>query len=114
MSSGQRVNSLSDDPYAAEQASEIAAVFSENDGIIANNDQLISKLIYWITRCKAGPSVDNARTLGSPSPVWHYHCRIAAPRCLKVSTGMRKQVLSIANAQYNGVFMFSGTHRPAG
>jgi len=27
--------------------------------------------------------------------------------------GIRKQVLSIANTQYNGVFLFSGTRRPA-
>ncbi len=114
MSSGLKVNSLSDDPYAAAQASEIAAVSSENDEFISNNEQLIGKLGY----------VDNTlqgliRTLDS--------ARTAAAQALSGTTtpdsratlaesidSVRQQVLSISNSQYNGTFLFSGTRRPVG
>ena len=66
MSSGLRVNSLSDDPYAAEQASEISAVLSENDEFIANNDQLISKLTYLDNTLQGLiRTMDTARTLAA-------------------------------------------------
>ena len=44
ISSGKRVNQLSDDPFAASQASRIASVMSVNDQLIANSDLLQSKL----------------------------------------------------------------------
>ncbi len=114
MSSGLRVNFLSDDPYAAEQASEISAITSENEEFIANNDQLIGKLQYLDHTLQGFIlTLDTARTLaaqalsGTTTP----NSRSALAEAVD---GVRKQVLSISNAQYNGVFLFSGTRRPAG
>lgn len=113
MSSGRRVNILSDDPYAAGQASEIEAVSSENTEYISNNDQLSSKLGFLDgTLQRLVLSVENAQTLAAQalSGTTTAESRAALSEGI---TGTRKQVLSIANTQYNGVFLFSGTHRPA-
>jgi flagellar hook-associated protein 3 FlgL len=114
MSSGLRVNSLSDDPYAAEQASEISAVLSENDEFIANNDQLISKLTYLDNTLQGLiRTLDTARTLAAQALSGTTTAESRAT-LVEGADWVRKQVLSISNAQHNGVFMFSGTRRPAG
>jgi len=113
LSSGRRVNLLSDNPYAAGRASEIEALSSENAEFIANNEQLISKLGFLdSTMQRLVLSLENAQTLaaqalsGTTTP----ESRAALAEGV---TGVRQQVLSIANTQYNGVFLFSGTRRPA-
>ena len=113
VSSGRRVNVLSDHPYAAAQASEIEAVSSENLECISNNDQLSSKLGFLdSTLQRLVLSVENAQTLAAQalSGTTTAESRAALSEGI---TGSRKQVLSIANTQYNGVFLFSGSHRPA-
>jgi Bacterial flagellin N-terminal helical region len=66
MSSGRRINILSDDPYAAGQASEIEAVSSENAEYIANNDQLSSKLGFLDnTLQRLVQTAENAQTLAA-------------------------------------------------
>ena len=113
MSSGRRVNVLSDHPYAAAQASEIEAVSSENLECISNNDQLSSKLGFLdSTLQRLVLSVENAQTLAAQalSGTTTAESRAALSEGI---TGTRKQILSIANTQYNGVFLFSGSHRPA-
>jgi len=113
LSSGRRVNVLSDDPYAAGQASEIEAVSSENEEFIANNDQLISKLGFLdSTLQRLVLSLENAQTLAAQALSGTTTAESRAALAEGV-TGVRKQVLSLANAQYNGVFLFSGTRRPA-
>jgi flagellar hook-associated protein 3 FlgL len=113
LSSGRRVNVLSDDPYAAGQSSEIEAVSSENDEYIANNDQLISKLGFLdSTLQRLVLSVENAQTLAAQALSGTTTAESRAALAEGVD-GTRKQVLSIANTQYNGVFLFSGSHRPA-
>lgn len=113
LSSGRRVNLLSDNPYAAGRASEIEALSSENAEFIANNEQSISKLGFLdSTMQRLVLSLENAQTLaaqalsGTTTP----ESRAALAEGV---TGVRQQVLSIANTQYNGVFLFSGTRRPA-
>jgi len=113
LSSGRRVNVLSDDPYAAGQSSEIEAISSENDEYIANNDQLISKLGFLdSTLQRLVLSVENAQTLAAQALSGTTTAESRAALAEGVD-GTRKQVLSIANTQYNGVFLFSGSHRPA-
>jgi flagellar hook-associated protein 3 FlgL len=113
LSSGRRVNVLSDDPYAAGQSSEIEAISSENDEYIANNDQLISKLGFLdSTLQRLVLSVENAQTLAAQALSGTTTAESRAALAEGVD-GIRKQVLSIANTQYNGVFLFSGSHRPA-
>jgi len=113
LSSGRRVNVLSDDPYAAGQASEIDAVSSENAEFIANNDQLISKFGFLdSTLQRLVMSLENAQTLSAQALSGTTTAESRAALAEGVS-GVRKQVLSMANTQYNGVFLFSGTRRPA-
>jgi flagellar hook-associated protein 3 FlgL len=113
LSSGRRVNVLSDDPYAAGQASEIQALSSENAQFIANNDHLISKLGFLdSTLQRLVLSVENAQTLAAQALSGTTTAEARAALAEGVS-GVRKQVLSIANTQYNGTYLFSGTRRPA-
>jgi len=113
LSSGRRVNVLSDDPYAAGQASEIEAVSSENAEFIANNDQLISKLGFLDgTLQRLVLSLENAQTLAAQALSGTTTAESRAALAEGVA-GVRKQVLSMANTQYNGVFLFSGSRRPA-
>jgi len=113
LSSGRRVNVLSDDPYAAGQASEIEAVSSENAEFIANNDQLISKFGFLdSTMQRLVLSLENAQTLSAQALSGTTTAESRAALAEEVS-GVRKQVLSMANTQYNGVFLCSGTRRPA-
>lgn len=112
LSSGRRVNVLSDDPYAVSQASEIEAESSENAAFIANNDQLISKFGFLdSTLQRLVLTLENAQTLAAQALSGTTTAESRAALSEGV-TGTRKQVLSIANTQYNGTFLFSGSRRP--
>jgi flagellar hook-associated protein 3 FlgL len=113
LSSGRRVNVLSDDPYAAGQASEVEAISSENAEFIANNGQLLSKLGFLDnTLQRLVLSLENAQALAAQALSGTTTATSRAALAEGVS-GVRKQVLSMSNTQYNGVFLFSGTRRPA-
>jgi len=112
ISSGTKINQLSDGPYAAARASEMSAISSQNEEFIANNGELRSKFDFLDNTLQSLiTSLDSARTLaaqalsGTTTP----ESREALAQGVD---GVRKQVISISNAQYNGVFLFSGTKRP--
>jgi flagellar hook-associated protein 3 FlgL len=109
ISSGKRVNRLSDDPFAASQASRIASVMSANDQFIAGNELLRSKLeLTDVTLQSLIQSSDSAKVLaaqalsGTTTP----ESRAALATALD---GVRSAALSSANMQFNGAYLFSGT-----
>ncbi len=109
ISSGKSVNRLSDNPYAAAQTSEIAAISSANDEFIANNDQLRSKLELTDSVLQfLNQTIDSAKVLaaqalsGTTTP----ESRQALATAVE---GTRQQALSNANAQFNGSYLFAGT-----
>jgi len=109
ISSGKSVNRLSDNPYAAAQTSEIAAISSANDQFIANNDQLRSKLELTDSVLQfLNQTIDSAKVLaaqalsGTTTP----ESRQALATAVE---GTRLQALSNANAQFNGSYLFAGT-----
>jgi flagellar hook-associated protein 3 FlgL len=114
LSTGRKVNQLSDDPYAAAQASELAAVSSENEEFIGSNDRLAGKLQFLDTSLQSlVRNLDSARVLAAQALSGTTTAEARAALAEAVD-GIRKQVLSTANTQYNGVFLFSGTRRPSG
>jgi len=109
ISSGKRVNQLSDDPFAASQASRIASVMSVNDQLIANNDLLRSKLELTDSVLQSlNETIDDAKSIavqalsGSTTP----ESRSALAAAME---GARAKALSTASAQFDGTFIFSGT-----
>jgi flagellar hook-associated protein 3 FlgL len=109
ISSGKIVNRLSDDPYAAAQTSEIAAVSSANDQFISNNDQLRSKLELTDSVLQLmNQTLDSAKVLaaqalsGTTTPESRQALATAVD-------GTKQQVLSDANTQFNGSYLFAGT-----
>ena len=109
ISSGKRVNRLSDDPYAAAQASEIAAVTSANDQFIANNDQLHSKLELTDSVLQLlNQTIDSAKVLAAQALSGTTTPESRAALATAVD-GTKQQALSDANVQFNGSYLFSGT-----
>jgi flagellar hook-associated protein 3 FlgL len=109
ISSGKRVNQLSDDPFAASQASRIASVMSVNDQLIANNDLLRNKLELTDSVLQSlNDTFDNAKSIAvqALSGTTSAESRSALATAMK---GVRSKVLSAASAQFNGMFIFSGT-----
>ena len=109
ISSGKRVNQLSDDPFAASQASRIASVMSVNDQLIANNDLLRSKLELTDSVLQSlNETIDDAKSIavqalsGTTTP----ESRSALAAAME---GARAKALSTASAQFDGTFIFSGT-----
>jgi flagellar hook-associated protein 3 FlgL len=110
VSSGKRVNQLSDDPFAASQASKLMSVIGANDQFIAMNEQLRSKLeltdtvLQGVIRSVESAQVLAARALsGTTTP----EARAAIAADIE---GVRQQILNSSNTQFNGVFLFSGTN----
>jgi flagellar hook-associated protein 3 FlgL len=109
ISSGKIVNRLSDNPYAASQTSEIAAIASANDQFIANNDQLRSKLELTDSVLQLlNQTIDSAKVLavqalsGTTTPESRQALATAVG-------GTKQQALSDANTKFNGAFLFAGT-----
>jgi flagellar hook-associated protein 3 FlgL len=109
ISSGKTVNRLSDNPYAAAQTSEIAAISSANDQFIANNDQLRSKLELTDSVLQLlNQTIDSAKVLavqalsGTTTPESRQALATAVD-------GTKQQTLSDANIKFNGSYLFAGT-----
>src|SRR5689334_19918680 len=66
VTTGQKVNRLSDNAFAASQASKVTSVMSANDQFVASNGQLRSQLeLTDITLQSIIQSVDTAQTLAT-------------------------------------------------
>jgi flagellar hook-associated protein 3 FlgL len=109
ISTGRRVNQLSDDPFAAAQSGEITAQMSYNDQYLDTIDQLRGRLDITDTVVQSMiTSLDNAKVLAVQSLSGTTTAEARASLALGVD-GVLKQVLSDANAQFNGSYLFSGT-----
>ena len=109
LTTGKRVNRLADNPFAAAQASRITSVMAENDQFIAINQQLRGKLETTDSVVQALiQNVDAAKTLaaqalsGTTTP----EARAALATAVE---GVRQQILSASNTQFDGNFLFAGT-----
>lgn len=114
IATGKKVNELVDDPYAAAQASDISAVSTVNEEFMSNNDHLKGKLEFLDTVLQQlVRAMDEARVLAARSLSGTTDPESRSALAIGVD-GVKKEVLSASNAQYDGVFLFSGTRRPAG
>lgn len=109
VASGKRVNHLSDDPYAASQSVQISSLISANEQSVANNDQLRSKFDLMDTTLQASiRNLDNAKVAVAQALSGTTTPQIRQSLADQIG-GIRAQALSLANAQFNGLFLFSGT-----
>jgi len=109
LSTGKAVNRLSDNPFAAAQASRITAVMAENDQFLAINEQLRGKLETTdsvlqalIQRVDEGKSLAAQALSGTTTP----ESRAAIATAIE---GIRQEILSASNTQFDGNFLFAGT-----
>ena len=109
ISSGKKVNNLSDDPFAAMRSSEIQASTSVNDQFLSTNDQVKSRLNITDTALQSMISnLDNAKVLAAQalSGTTTVETRSALAEGVD---GTIRQALSDANMQFNGSYLFAGT-----
>jgi flagellar hook-associated protein 3 FlgL len=109
LTTGKKVNRLSDNPFAAAQASRITSVMAENDQFIAINQQLRGKLETTDSVVQALiQNLDSAKMLaaqalsGTTTPE-------ARAAIATATEGVRQQILSASNTQFDGNFLFAGT-----
>lgn len=109
LSSGKSVNRLSDNPFAASQASRITSVMAENDQFIKINEQLQGRLQTTdsvlqalIQSIDAGKSLAAQALSGTTTP----ESRAALATAVE---GVRQEVLSASNTQFDGNYLFAGT-----
>ena len=109
ISSGKIVNRLSDNPYAAAQTSEIAAISSANDQFIANNDQLRSKLELTDSVLQLlNQTIDSAKVIAAQALSGTTTTESRQALATAVG-GTKEQALSDANVKFNGSYLFAGT-----
>jgi len=109
LSSGLRVASLSDDPVAAGQASMLNAAIAQDDSFVqtaATAQSLMqvtdSALGSVVTQITSAISAATAGVNGTENP--------ADLKALAQSlSGIRDQVLSLANTSYQGTYIFAGS-----
>jgi flagellar hook-associated protein 3 FlgL len=109
ISSGKKVNHLSDDPFAAMRSSQIQASSSLNDQFLSTNEQVKSRLEITDTALQSMISnLDNAMTLAAQalSGTTTSESRSALAQGVD---GAIKQALSDVNLQFNGSYLFAGT-----
>ena len=109
LSSGLRVSSLSDDPLAAAQSSMLSTAISRDDTFVQTSStetsllqvtdstlgEVVSQLTSAITlSVSANNGTNNASNISS---------------IVQQLSGIRDQVLSLANTSYQGRYLFSGS-----
>ena len=109
ISSGKKVNNLSDDPFAAMRESEIQAGTSVNEQFLSTNDQVKSRLDITDTALQSMiRNLDNAMVLATQALSGTTTAETRAALAEGVD-GAIKQSLSDANMQFNGTYLFAGT-----
>jgi flagellar hook-associated protein 3 FlgL len=109
LSSGLRVNSLSDDPVAAAQSSMMSSSIARDDSFVQSAsgeisllqvaDSTLGEVVSQLTSAVSLAIQGNNGTLNSAN--------ISA--VVQQLTGIRDQVLSLANTSYQGSYLFAGT-----
>ena len=109
LSSGLRVSQLGDDPVAATQALQLSSTISRSDtfvqtasresGILQVTDSTLSEVVSQLTSAVSLATQANNGTLNDQN-------RAAIVNQLK---GIQGQVLSLANTNYLGQYLFAGS-----
>ncbi len=109
VTTGKRVNHLSDDPYAIAQSTQNAATLASNEQYISNNDLLRNKLDLMDTTLQASiKNLDYIKTVVAQALSGTTTAQIRESLADAISGG-KQQALSLANTQFNGRFLFSGS-----
>jgi flagellar hook-associated protein 3 FlgL len=109
LSSGLRVTSLSDDPVAAAQASTIGSAIAQDDNYVQTASNESSML--QVTDSTLGEVVTNLTSAislalqGSNGTLNSSNLSSVAQQL----TGIRDQILSLANTSYQGSYLFAGS-----
>ncbi|MEW5978200.1 MAG: hypothetical protein AB1898_20580 [Acidobacteriota bacterium] len=114
LSSGKRVNRLSDDSFSASQASRISALKTANDQFIQGNAELRSRLELVDTTLQLlNQTLDSAKTVVAQalSGTTTKETRSAFVASL---AGIKQQVILDANVQADGIYLFAGTDNRQG
>ena len=109
LSSGLRVNQLSDDPVAATQALQLSSAVSRSDtfvqtssresGILQVTDSTLAEVVSQLTSAVSLATQANNGTLNAEN----------REAILNQLTGIQGQVLSLANTNYLGQYLFAGS-----
>lgn len=110
LSSGVRVNSLSDDPAAAAQNEQILAQLSKDvtfsqtasltEGLLNVGDSALGSVVSQITKAISVATEGNNGTLNASNQ----------KAVAEELTGIRDEILSIANTTYSGQYIFAGSN----
>jgi flagellar hook-associated protein 3 FlgL len=113
LSSGLRVAAPSDDPLAAAQSSQLATAISRNDSF--NQTSVTETSLLQVTDSTLGEVVKQLTTAISLSVSANNGTNNAAniSAIVQQLSGIRDQVLSLANTSYQGRYLFSGTQGTA-
>lgn len=113
LSSGLRVSAPSDDPLAAAQSSQLATAISRDDSFSQTSTTETSLL--QVTDSTLGEVVSQLTTAVSLSVLATNGTNNAAniSAIVQQLTGIRDQVLSLANTTYQGRYLFSGSQGTA-
>jgi flagellar hook-associated protein 3 FlgL len=109
VSTGKTVNRLSDDPFAASQASRLMSVIGSNDQFIEMNDRLKGKLEVTDTVLQSMiRNLDSVQALAAQALSGSTTAEARSALAGDVE-GIRQQMLSAGNTQLNGSYIFAGT-----
>lgn len=109
VSSGKTVNRLSDNPFAASQASRLMSVIGANDQFVAMNDRLKGKLEVTDTVLQSMiRNLDSVQALAAQALSGSTTAESRSALAGDVE-GIRQQMLSAGNTQLNGSYIFAGT-----
>jgi flagellar hook-associated protein 3 FlgL len=109
VTTGKRVNHLSDDPYAVSQSTQNAATTGANEQYISNNNLLSNKLELMDTTLQASiRNLDYIKTVVAQALSGTTTPQTRTSLADSISGG-RNQAFSLANTQFNGRYLFSGT-----
>jgi flagellar hook-associated protein 3 FlgL len=110
LSSGLRVSSLSDDPVAAGEASLLGSAISQDDSFVQTATSVQSMM--QVTDSALG-SVVTQLTSALSLAVAGNSGTASASNLSSLSqqlSGIRDQVVSLANTSYQGTYIFAGSH----
>jgi flagellar hook-associated protein 3 FlgL len=109
VSSGQKLNQLSDDPAAAATIVNLRTESSADTQYLANISSLTGPLqVADSTLSSVVEALTSAQTLGVEGANGTMNSTDRASVAQEVQ-GIQKEILGLANTEYNGSYLFSGT-----
>ena len=109
ISSGTRLQALSDDPAAAARAGELAASLQRTDAFLQSSSTVQNRL--QATDAALGSTVTQLTSAISTAVAGEDATLTAQQRAsaAQTLTGLRQSLLSLANSSYAGTYLFAGT-----